>query len=72
MEKVRSLSGLVLAGCLVLAGTAAADTIEAGLAAGWNVGPGLDASGTVENFTRDLPLSARLTVGYHRVEAGDP
>jgi hypothetical protein len=72
MDKVRNLGVVTLAICVALAGTAAADTFEAGVAAGWNVGPGLDASGTFENFTRDVPLSARLTVGYHGVEAGDP
>ena len=72
MDNKRMISARALAGCLTLAVTADAGGFAAGVAAGWNVGPGLDASGTFADFTRDVPLSARLTVGYHGVEAGDP
>ncbi len=35
-------------------------------------GPGVQLGGTVANFTSELPISARLLLGYHSASAGDP
>jgi hypothetical protein len=43
-----------------------------GVAVGTTGGLGVQTSATLANFTRDLPLSARFTVGYHTGNAGDP
>ena len=56
--------------CLLL-GAAPAAAVDGTVAAGWNVGLGLDVgSRTFDHFTRDLPLSARLGLGYHNADAG--
>ena len=57
--------------CLLL-GAAPAAAVDGTVAAGWNVGLGLDVAATFDHFTRDLPLSARLGLGYHDAEPGDP
>jgi len=43
-----------------------------GLSAGTSGGLGVQATGTLANFTRDLPLSLRIGIGYHTGNAGDP
>ncbi len=43
-----------------------------GLSAGTSGGLGVQASAGLSNFTRDLPLSFRFTLGYHTGNAGDP
>lgn len=60
------------AGLLALAAPVRAGGFHGGVSAGWNTGPGVDLAGTFEDFTRDVPLSARLGVGYHAAGAGDP
>jgi len=49
-----------------------AEGLLAGIDLGRSVGLGGRLAGTFENFTRDLPLSARFSVGYHAGDAGDP
>ena len=43
-----------------------------GVNVGYSGGPAVQATGTFHDFTRDLPLSARLTLGYNGADAGDP
>ena len=43
-----------------------------GLGVGTSGGLGIQASATLADFTRDLPLSARFVLGYHSGNAGDP
>ncbi len=43
-----------------------------GFGVGTSGGPGVQANGTLADFTRDLPLSVRFAVGYHTASAGDP
>lgn len=52
--------------------SAVAGDFLSGLSAGTSGGLGIQASGTLANFTRDLPLSIRVGVGYHTGNAGDP
>lgn len=49
-----------------------AGELAAGLTLGTEAGFGAHAQGTLRNFTRDFPLSARFSLGYHRAGAGDP
>lgn len=51
---------------------ATAGDFVGGLHVGTSGGLGFQASGTLVNFTRDVPLSARFTFGYHVSSAGDP
>jgi len=43
-----------------------------GLNVGYTGGLGIQATGSFMDFARDLPLSARFTVGYNSAGAGDP
>lgn len=43
-----------------------------GLNVGYTGGLGIHATASFMDFTRDLPLSARLTLGYNSASAGDP
>lgn len=65
----------VMAALLLLAGSgqgSQAGELAAGVALGAESGFGAHAQGILRDFTRDVPLSARLTLGYHRAAAGDP
>ena len=59
---------------IILAATppSQATDFTAGLDLGTEAGFGVHAHGTFRHFTRDLPLSARFTIGYHKTNAGDP
>ncbi|MEN8006863.1 MAG: hypothetical protein ABFS42_07580 [Candidatus Krumholzibacteriota bacterium] len=43
-----------------------------GLNLGYTGGLGIQATGSFMDFTRDLPLSARFTLGYNSASPGDP
>ncbi len=70
--KTTTKIGAALALALALAAPATASALDGGVTGGWNTGLGVDASATFEHFTRDLPLSARFTLGWHASDAGDP
>jgi hypothetical protein len=57
---------------LLAAVPATADGFFGGLNTGYTSGLGVHVAGTFHEFTRDLPLSARFTVGYNGAPAGDP
>ncbi len=69
MKCVVSIALLVV---LLLATPVLAGGFYGGVNAGYTGGLGLHVSGTFHEFTRDLPLSARLTLGYNSAAAGDP
>ncbi len=54
------------------ASPAAAGDFVAGMNMGTEAGFGVHLHGTFRDFTRDVPLSLRLAVGYHVANAGDP
>ncbi len=68
---VRYLVVLLLA-LGIFSGQGFAGELVGGLGVGTSGGLGLQASATLANFTRDLPLSARFALGYHTANAGDP
>jgi len=75
MDTFKKSAGRTFLALLLLAlasGGAGAGEFAAGLHAGYNAGVGFQGSGTFLNFTRDVPLSARFTLGYHWTSAGDP
>lgn len=43
-----------------------------GVNVGYTGGLGIHATGSFMDFTRDVPLSARFTLGYNSASAGDP
>ena len=51
---------------------AAGGDFVGGLGVGTSGGLGVQLSGTLVEFTRDVPLSARIAFGYHSSSAGDP
>ena len=51
---------------------AGASSFHGGVNVGYTGGLGIQATGTFMDFTRDLPLSARFTLGYNAAGAGDP
>jgi hypothetical protein len=64
---------LLLTSALALPGaTVQAGGFEAGLDLGYSGGLGGQVTGTFRNFTRDVPLSLRLSLGYFLREPGDP
>ena len=69
---VRRILPAVLVVTAALALPAVAGAFHTGLNVGYTGGLGLHGTGTFTNFTRDLPLSARLTLGYNKAGAGDP
>ncbi len=56
----------------LISGPGLAGEIVGGIGVGTSGGLGIQASTTLANFTRDLPLSARFVLGYHSANAGDP
>ncbi len=72
MKIKATTAALVTALLFALPLTTQAGEFHAGLNAGYTGGLGFQASGTFMNFTRDLPLSARFTLGYVNAPAGDP
>ena len=62
----------VLAICLILPSLALAGPFYGGLNVGYTGGLGIQATGSFMDFTRDLPLSARFTLGYNSASAGNP
>lgn len=74
MRKITPLFISVLAIITVLVGVSPlqAGDFRAGLNLGTEAGFGGHLHGTFYNFTQDLPLSARFTLGYHKANAGDP
>ncbi|MCP4571898.1 MAG: hypothetical protein GY838_06050 [bacterium] len=57
---------------LLIALPAAAGGIYGSVTTGYTGGLGVDVAATIHEFTRDLPLSARMTLGYNNASAGDP
>lgn len=70
--KPYALRNLILVLTLLAAPAALAGGFHTGLNAGYTGGLGVHATGTFTDFTRDLPLSARFTLGYNSASAGDP
>lgn len=48
-----------------------ATELDGGIDVGYNMGPGFYLSGTASRFTRDVPISVRLGLGYSRLNPGN-
>ncbi len=75
MSRIKNPVGFIIVLLLSLgsfSGSAVAGEFLTGLSAGTSGGLGVQASATLAEFTRDLPLSMRIAVGYHTGNAGDP
>ncbi len=65
-------SVLLFATVMLLSLPVLAGPFYGGLNVGYTGGLGIQATGSFMDFTRDLPLSARFTLGYNSAGAGDP
>ena len=72
MRILTRLSVLLFVVIAVLPVSAIAGPFYGGLNVGYTGGLGIHATGSFMDFTRDLPLSARFTLGYNSASAGDP
>lgn len=72
MKSLVTTASLLLALTLMMPLSTQAAEFHAGLNAGYTGGLGIQASGTFMDFARDLPLSARFSLGYVNAPAGDP
>ncbi len=72
MRNSKPIVLFALAICLTLPSLALAGPFYGGLNVGYTGGLGIQATGSFMDFTRDLPLSARFTLGYNSASAGDP
>lgn len=72
MNFVKRISLFFTALVLLMPLTAHASSFYGGLNVGYTGGLGIHATGSFMDFTRDLPLSARFTLGYNAASAGDP
>ena len=72
MRTLTRLTILMIALATLLPLSAAAGPFYGGVNVGYTGGLGILVSGTFMDFTRDLPLSARVTLGYNSASAGDP
>ncbi len=72
MKTTVMTAALITGLLLVIPLTAQAGAFHGGLNLGYAGGLGMQASGTFMDFTRDLPLSARFTLGYSGAGPGDP
>ena len=72
MRTMTRLTILLFALTAVLPLPAVAGPFYGGVNVGYTGGLGVQFSGTFMDFTRDLPLSARVTLGYNTAGAGDP
>jgi hypothetical protein len=71
MRSLTTACGVFLI-ALALAVPAVAGPFHGGVNVGYTGGLGVQATGTFMDFTRDLPLSARFSLGYASAGAGDP
>ncbi len=72
MKTLVTTTALLIASLVALPPAALAGAFHSGLNVGYTGGLGIQATGTFMDFTRDLPISARLTLGYNGASAGDP
>lgn len=72
MSILQRFSVVLFAATMLLSVPAVAGPFYGGLNVGYTGGLGIQATGSFMDFTRDLPLSARFTLGYNAASAGDP
>ncbi len=72
MRTLTLLTILLIALAAILPQPAVAGPFYGGVNLGYTGGLGIHFTGTFTDFTRDLPLSARLTLGYNSASPGDP
>ncbi len=72
MRTLTLLTILLIALAAILPQPAVAGPFYGGVNLGYTGGLGIHFTGSFMEFTRDLPLSARLTLGYNSASPGDP
>ncbi len=72
MKILMRLSVLMFAVLVLQPLPASAGPFYGGLNVGYTGGLGIQATSSFMDFARDLPLSARFTLGYNSASAGDP